>query len=114
MENTLEQNQKPQINKTRRKWGKASYIISGLVWAFIYKQSRTSIDQIFLVILALLAGFYFYWLKDKLNFLRINFVINIIVFLILGIVVTALHTMFSIIISGILNYYSLYQTFKLQ
>jgi hypothetical protein len=53
---------KPQIKK--RSW---SYITSGLVYALGVRYGKTTIDGIIILVVAISAGFLYYFLKSKLK-----------------------------------------------
>lgn len=87
--NDLEKENKEKIkkeDKEHRRWG--GYIIAGVIWAFSQSFKKTTVDELIILIIAVVSGFLYYRLKSKIKIK--NEIIKIILTAIIILVITSL------------------------
>ena len=57
-------------NAKTKKWGWASYLIAGLVWALSSQFKQTTADEVAVLVVAIVAGVLYYRLVAKAGFIK--------------------------------------------
>lgn len=63
----------------------AGYIVAGIIWYLGQNFSRTSYDGIIVLIIAVLCGYFYHWLKGKIS-IKTEWVRIVVTFVILEII----------------------------